>query len=101
MGMVIRAHRASREIKAGCVWINDHIPIISEMPNGEVKQSGYGKDMSTCSFDDYTQVMHVMHDITGIARKDGTARSSGCDGESTHAWFQTHACVDSTALVGG
>jgi betaine-aldehyde dehydrogenase len=67
---LVRAHRASREIQAGCVWINDHIPIISEMPHGGYKQSGYGKDMSSYSLEEYTQVKHVMHDITGIARKD-------------------------------
>jgi betaine-aldehyde dehydrogenase len=67
---LVRAHRASRQIKAGCVWINDHIPIISEMPHGGYKQSGYGKDMSAYSLEEYTQVKHVMHDITGIARKD-------------------------------
>jgi betaine-aldehyde dehydrogenase len=67
---LVRAHRASREIQAGCVWINDHIPIISEMPHGGYKQSGYGKDMSAYSLEEYTQVKHVMHDITGIARKD-------------------------------
>jgi hypothetical protein len=44
---VVRAHRASREIQAGCVWINDHIPIVSEMPHGGFKQSGFGKDMSS------------------------------------------------------
>ena len=66
---LVRAHRASREIRAGCVWINDHIPIISEMPHGGFKQSGYGKDLSAYSFEEYTQVKHVMHDITGVARK--------------------------------
>ena len=40
---VYRAQRASREINAGCVWINDHIPIISEMPHGGVGASGFGK----------------------------------------------------------
>jgi betaine-aldehyde dehydrogenase len=67
---LVRAHRASREIQAGCVWINDHIPITSEMPHGGYKQSGYGKDMSSYSLEEYTQVKHVMQDITGIARKD-------------------------------
>jgi betaine-aldehyde dehydrogenase len=66
---VYRAQRASREIAAGCVWINDHIPIISEMPHGGYKQSGYGKDMSAYSLDEYTNVKHVMTDITGVARK--------------------------------
>ncbi|GGO93638.1 gamma-aminobutyraldehyde dehydrogenase [Wenjunlia tyrosinilytica] len=67
---VYRSLRATREIKAGCVWVNDHIPIISEMPHGGCKASGYGKDMSQYSFDEYTQIKHVMQDTTGVARKD-------------------------------
>lgn len=66
---LVRAHRASRDIRAGCVWINDHIPIVSEMPHGGFKQSGYGKDMSAYSLEEYTQVKHVMHDLTGATRK--------------------------------
>jgi betaine-aldehyde dehydrogenase len=66
---VFRALRAQREITAGCVWINDHIPIVSEMPHGGVKQSGFGKDMSVYSFDEYTNVKHVSMDTTGEARK--------------------------------
>ncbi len=67
---VFRANRATREIKAGCVWVNDHIPIISEMPHGGYKASGFGKDMSAYSFEEYTQVKHVMYDNTAVARKD-------------------------------
>ncbi|MBV1940637.1 gamma-aminobutyraldehyde dehydrogenase [Streptomyces sp. BV286] len=67
---VYRANRATREIKAGCVWINDHIPIISEMPHGGSKASGFGKDMSSYSFEEYTQIKHVMFDNTAVARKD-------------------------------
>ncbi|WP_031074755.1 gamma-aminobutyraldehyde dehydrogenase [Streptomyces sp. NRRL S-118] len=67
---VYRAGRATRDIKAGCVWVNDHIPIISEMPHGGYKASGFGKDMSTYSFEEYTQVKHVMYDNTAVARKD-------------------------------
>jgi len=67
---VYRAQRASREIKAGCVWINDHIPIISEMPHGGVGASGFGKDMSDYSFEEYLTIKHVMSDITGVADKD-------------------------------
>src|SRR3954469_11128861 len=67
---VYRAQRASREIKAGCVWINDHIPIISEMPHGGVGASGFGKDMSDYSFEEYLTIKHVMSDITGVAEKD-------------------------------
>jgi betaine-aldehyde dehydrogenase len=67
---VYRAQRASREIKAGCVWINDHIPIISEMPHGGVGASGFGKDMSDYSLEEYLTIKHVMSDITGMADKD-------------------------------
>ncbi len=64
-----RAGRATREIAAGCVWVNDHIPIISEMPHGGYGHSGFGKDMSAYSFDEYTNVKHVMHDTTAVAHK--------------------------------
>jgi len=67
---VMRCMRASREMQAGCVWINDHIPIISEMPHGGYKASGFGKDMSQYSFDEYTQVKHVSIETEGDARKD-------------------------------
>ncbi|MGV9566827.1 gamma-aminobutyraldehyde dehydrogenase [Streptomyces sp. NPDC003480] len=67
---VYRANRATREIRAGCVWVNDHIPIISEMPHGGYKASGFGKDMSSYSFEEYTQIKHVMFDNTAVARKD-------------------------------
>ncbi|HEX5144348.1 MAG TPA: gamma-aminobutyraldehyde dehydrogenase [Mycobacterium sp.] len=66
---VYRAQRASREIDAGCVWINDHIPIISEMPHGGVGASGFGKDMSQYSFEEYLTIKHVMSDITGEPEK--------------------------------
>lgn len=67
---VFRTGRAVRQIQAGCVWVNDHIPVVSEMPHGGYKASGHGKDMSAYSFEEYTQIKHVMHDITGTARKD-------------------------------
>jgi betaine-aldehyde dehydrogenase len=66
---VFRAQEAARLLEAGTVWINDHIPIISEMPHGGMKASGYGKDMSNYSFEEYTQVKHVMSDITAVAAK--------------------------------
>ncbi|MFT9786589.1 gamma-aminobutyraldehyde dehydrogenase [Streptomyces rhizosphaericola] len=65
-----RANRATREIQAGCVWVNDHIPILSEMPHGGYRASGFGKDMSAYSFEEYTQVKHVMYDNTAVVRKD-------------------------------
>lgn len=55
-----RAMRASAQIQAGCVWINEHILIVSDMPHGGYKASGMGKDMSQYSFDEYTNVKHVM-----------------------------------------
>jgi betaine-aldehyde dehydrogenase len=66
---VFRAQMAARSLTAGTVWINDHIPIVSEMPHGGMKGSGYGKDMSAYSFDEYTRIKHVMSDITGAAAK--------------------------------
>ena len=66
---VFRAQRASAGTRAGCVWINDHIPIISEMPHGGFKASGFGKDMSTCSFDECTQIKQVMSALSGEPRK--------------------------------
>jgi betaine-aldehyde dehydrogenase len=55
-----RAMRVARALKFGCVWINDHIPLASEMPHGGFKQSGYGKDLSIYSLEDYTEIKHVM-----------------------------------------
>jgi len=57
---VNRALNAARRLRFGTVWINDHLPLVSEMPHGGYKQSGYGKDMSMYAIDDYTQVKHVM-----------------------------------------
>ena len=66
---VHRALRASAELRAGTVWINDHIPIFSEMPHGGFGASGFGKDMSTYSLQEYLQIKHVAMDRTGIGRK--------------------------------
>jgi len=57
---VARALNAARKLEFGTVWINDHIPLVSEMPHGGFKQSGYGKDLSAYSLEDYTQLKHVM-----------------------------------------
>lgn len=65
-----RALRAAAQIEAGCVWINEHIPIVSEMPHGGYKASGFGKDMSAYSFEEYTQIKHVLIDETPTAAKD-------------------------------
>jgi len=66
---VFRAMRAARALNFGTVWVNDHLPLASEMPHGGFKQSGFGKDMSQYSFDEYTQVKHVMVELTGAAEK--------------------------------
>ena len=58
-----RALRVSKALRFGCVWINDHIPLASEMPHGGYGQSGYGKDLSMYSLEDYTQVKHVMANL--------------------------------------
>ena len=57
---VARALNAARLLDFGCVWINDHLPFVAEMPHGGFKESGYGKDMSVYSLEDYTQIKHVM-----------------------------------------
>jgi betaine-aldehyde dehydrogenase len=59
-----RALRVSNALKFGCVWINDHIPLASEMPHGGYKESGYGKDLSMYALEDYTHVKHVMASLT-------------------------------------
>jgi 1-pyrroline dehydrogenase len=67
---VNRALNAARRLRFGTVWINDHLPLVSEMPHGGYKQSGYGKDMSMYALEDYTQVKHVM---ARIAQKVGAS----------------------------
>jgi len=66
---VFRAMRAAKTLNFGTVWVNDHLPLASEMPHGGFKQSGFGKDMSDYSFEEYTQVKHVMIELTGVAEK--------------------------------
>jgi len=66
---VFKAMRASKALEFGAVWVNDHLPISSEMPHGGFKHSGFGKDMSSYSFEEYTQVKHVMVELTGVADK--------------------------------
>jgi betaine-aldehyde dehydrogenase len=55
-----RAMRVANALRFGCVWINDHIILASEMPHGGYKQSGYGKDLSIYALEDYTEIKHVM-----------------------------------------
>ena len=60
-----RAMRMAKRLDFGCVWINTHIPLVAEMPHGGFKHSGYGKDLSSYGFEDYTRVKHVMSYIGG------------------------------------
>jgi betaine-aldehyde dehydrogenase len=66
---VFAAMRAAKELNFGTVWVNDHLPITSDTPHGGFKQSGFGKDMSAYSFDEYTQIKHVMVELTGNPAK--------------------------------
>jgi betaine-aldehyde dehydrogenase len=59
-----RALRVAKALRFGAVWINDHIPLVSEMPHGGYNQSGYGKDLSLYALEDYTQIKHVMANIS-------------------------------------
>lgn len=56
-----QAMRMSRDLDFGCVWINTHLLLVAEMPHGGFKSSGYGKDLSIYSVEEYTRVKHVMH----------------------------------------
>jgi betaine-aldehyde dehydrogenase/aminobutyraldehyde dehydrogenase len=62
---VSRAMRAARKLQFGTVWINDHLPIVAEMPHGGFKQSGHGNDMSIYSLEEYTEIKHVMINLVG------------------------------------
>lgn len=64
-----RAMRVSGALRFGTVWVNDHLPLCSEMPHGGFGQSGFGKDMSKYALEDYTVAKHVMVDLSGAARK--------------------------------
>jgi betaine-aldehyde dehydrogenase len=66
---VFTAIEAARTLNFGHVQVNDHLMVTSEMPHGGFKQSGSGKDMSAYSFEEYTQVKHVMLELTGEPEK--------------------------------
>lgn len=57
---ISKAMKVAKNLQYGCTWINSHFMLANEMPHGGMKQSGYGKDMSAYSLDDYTVVRHVM-----------------------------------------
>jgi betaine-aldehyde dehydrogenase len=66
---VTKAMRAVRDLRFGTVWVNDHIPVPSEMPWAGYKQSGYGASLSRYSLEECTYIKHVYFDLTGAVRK--------------------------------
>ena len=64
-----KAWRVASALQFGTVWINDHLPLASEMPHGGFKESGFGKDLSRYAFDEYTIAKHVMFDLSGAVKK--------------------------------
>lgn len=62
---VERAMRLARDLQYGCVWVNAHSLHTVEMPHGGYKQSGYGRDLSVYSLEDYTELKHVMIHLGG------------------------------------
>ena len=75
-----RALRVSNALRFGCVWINDHIPLASEMPHGGFKESGYGKDLSMYALEDYTrgQARDGQPELRRRAAQDAP-RGPGCE----------------------
>ncbi len=55
-----KAMNVAARLQYGCTWINTHFMLVSEMPHGGLKRSGYGKDLSSYALEDYTVVRHVM-----------------------------------------
>jgi len=66
---ISRALRMANKLKYGEVWINDHLPLVSEMPHGGRKQSGHGRDLSLYSLEEYTTLKHIYIDLKGDKRK--------------------------------
>jgi len=59
-----RSMRVAKALEFGCVWVNDHLPLVSEAPHGGFKQSGFGKDLSAEAMGDYLVTKHVMINTT-------------------------------------
>ncbi len=64
-----KAFKVANALRFGAVEINDHLPLVSEMPHGGYKQSGFGKDLSIYSLEEYTNIKHVWVELSGAARK--------------------------------
>ncbi|AFZ30979.1 Aminobutyraldehyde dehydrogenase [Gloeocapsa sp. PCC 7428] len=66
---VTKAWRVASALEFGTVWINDHLPLASEMPHGGFKESGFGKDLSRYAMEEYTIAKHIMFDLSGDVKK--------------------------------
>jgi betaine-aldehyde dehydrogenase len=64
-----KALRIANQLHFGEVWINEHGPLVSEMPHGGFKQTGFGHDLSIHALEEYTQLKHIYVDLTGKIRK--------------------------------
>ncbi|MBI3023519.1 MAG: aldehyde dehydrogenase family protein, partial [Thaumarchaeota archaeon] len=62
---ILSCVKVANKLNFGTVWINEHGILVSEMPHGGFKQSGFGKDLSMYSFEEYTRVKHIYVDLTG------------------------------------
>ena len=67
---ITTAMKATRDLRFGTVWVNEHVVVPSEMPWAGYKQSGHGASLSPYSLDEFTYIKHVYFDITGKVRKD-------------------------------
>lgn len=70
-GSVDRGLRIAHRLRAGVTWINDHLPIASEMPHGGRGASGFGKDMGHESVLEFTVGHHVMVKHAEPAERSG------------------------------
>jgi len=66
---VKRAFNVANKLKFGEVWINDHLPLVSEMPHSGVKQTGHGRDLSVYALEEYSNIKHIYLDLSGKVRK--------------------------------
>ena len=98
-----RAMDAARRLRFGTVWVNDHIPLVSEMPHGGFKQSGYGKDLSIYSLEDYTEIKHVMVNLSALALDATSAREPTVKRTEQQPRLQarTSGSLPSTSMLDG
>ena len=66
---IYKAMTVTNQLRCGDMWVNDHLPLASEMPHGGFKQSGFGKDLSVYALHEYTEIRHIYVDLSGQAEK--------------------------------